>query len=265
MDKSIPERHAMYPALELRAADLIDTLLPAKKRGRKRLPTVEVLRAALWIIAAGCPWRDLPAGCGHWRTVCGRFREWVDKGILEMITGLFDGSHVVAASECSVDSTVSRANAGALGAPPGQAIGSGRGGPGTKTHAIVDDSGVPVALCCTGAQASDVSTAEALIGRVALLGGFVNADKAYVSRKFVEKTAQSGGALNAPPKSGMGPDWEYDSEIYKERRKVENFFCKIKQFRRIATRYEKLVSVFKGVIILACLKIFGESIIRVSF
>ena len=66
------------------------------------------------------------------------------------------------------------------------------------------------------------------------------ADKAYdADKRVIEKLAASGKCVVIPPKANRRVAREYDREVYKTRHLIENFFAKIKQFRAIATRYEK--------------------------
>ena len=68
---------------------------------------------------------------------------------------------------------------------------------------------------------------------------FVLADKAYDSDKILEKIDAIGATAVIPPKSNRKTQREYDKYYYKERNLVERFFCRLKQFRGIATRYCK--------------------------
>ena len=90
----------------------------------------------------------------------------------------------------------------------------------------------------------------------ALIEGFdadtVLADKGYDANHVLEYLAQRGIQAVIPPKANRVEQREYDRHVYKDRNLVERFFCRIKQFRRIATRYEKLARNFFGMLSLAC-------------
>jgi len=108
----------------------------------------------------------------------------------------------------------------------------------TKIHAAVDAFGNPARLLLTAGQASEYGQANALIE--GFKAGHVVADRGYDSNDFVETIERSGARAVVPPRRNrrnMGP---YDKSIYKARNLVERFFQKIKNFRRIATRYERL-------------------------
>jgi putative transposase len=80
-------------------------------------------------------------------------------------------------------------------------------------------------------------------------------DKAYDSNAIRAKLAAKGIEPVIPPKANRLDVIHYDKEQYKQRNKVERLFNKIKQFRRVATRYEKLTATFLGFVILALIVI----------
>ena len=65
------------------------------------------------------------------------------------------------------------------------------------------------------------------------------ADKAYDTDEIIEFLTLRGATVCIPPKSNRTVQRQYDKHLYKERNWVERFFCRLKQFRRLATRYEK--------------------------
>ncbi|MDR2519559.1 MAG: transposase, partial [Eubacteriaceae bacterium] len=75
--------------------------------------------------------------------------------------------------------------------------------------------------------------------------------------KIRDLVSASGGALNAPPKAGMKAGWDFDPSPYRGRNVVERFFGRIKEFRRFATRYDKLLSTYAMFAHLAIIVIFG--------
>ena len=76
-------------------------------------------------------------------------------------------------------------------------------------------------------------------------------DKAYEGDEIREYAAQQGFIPVVPPKSNRKTPWEYDKELYKSRNEIERFFLRIKRFRKIFTRYDKLDKIYMGVIIMA--------------
>ena len=130
-----------------------------------------------------------------------------------------------------------------------EAIGRSRGGPSTKINAVVDALGNPLRFILTPGQVHDSTQAEALIE------GFdfykLLADKGYDSDRFRAVIALAVAEAVIPSKANRNPQIPHDKHTYKERNLVERFFCWIKKFRRIATRYEKTVASFAGMLHLA--------------
>jgi transposase len=80
----------------------------------------------------------------------------------------------------------------------------------------------------------------------------VLADKGYDSDQFIETLEAAGVTAVIPPRRNRQQPRPYDRELYKERNLVERFFQKLKQFRRIATRYEKLKRNYQAMLDLVC-------------
>jgi transposase len=118
-----------------------------------------------------------------------------------------------------------------------QALGRSRGGFGTKVHIAVDALGNPVRLILTGGQVADVTPGGALIANIKVEP--VIADTGYDSNDLVGAIEASGAEAVIPPRSHRKEKRAYDRHLYKERNLVERFINRVKQCRRIATRYEK--------------------------
>jgi len=109
--------------------------------------------------------------------------------------------------------------------------------------------GNPREFVLTGGECADISVAPELLQNVS--GCFVIADKAYDSDKLVQDIESKGCQAVIPPRSNRVKLRSYDRHVYKERHLVENFFNKIKEYRRIATRYDKLATTFLAFVHLA--------------
>lgn len=124
----------------------------------------------------------------------------------------------------------------------------------TKIHAVVDALGNPVALSLTPGQAADITQAEPLLERIepdALI-----ADKGYDADAFVECLEQRDITPVIPSKANRKQQRKTDFALYRERNLVERFFCTLKQFRAVATRYDKLASTFLAGVLLVCVIIW---------
>ncbi|MFE2051598.1 IS5 family transposase [Streptomyces sp. NPDC059459] len=191
----------------------------------------------------------------------------------------------------SVDSTVSRAHQHAAGAaqkgaatgdeldgPPhpsaGQALGRSRGGLTTKVHLACDGRGLPLAVVVTPGNVNDSTVFDTVLdtlrvprtgaGRPRRRPNAVIADKAYSSRAIrrtlrgrgiqaviPERADQKANRLRRGQAGGRPP--AFDRELYKTRNVVERCFNRLKQFRAIATRFDKLADRYKAGIHLASL------------
>ena len=118
-----------------------------------------------------------------------------------------------------------------------QAIGRSRGGVSTKIHVAVDALGNPVRLITTGGQVADVTQGKALISGINT--EHVIADKIYDRSYSVDSIEANGAQAVIPPRSNRKKPRDYDKHTYKNRNLVERFLNKVKNCRRIATRYEK--------------------------
>ena len=124
-----------------------------------------------------------------------------------------------------------------------QAIGISRGGRTTKIHAVVDSKGRPLNFTLTGGHVHDSQVVEEILNtpRSPLA---VTADRAYDSEK-VRQQIRDEGTLPVIPNRCTATKKAYcPKRFYRRRHKIENFFCRIKDWRRIATRYDKLARNF---------------------
>ena len=123
----------------------------------------------------------------------------------------------------------------------------------TKIHALVDALGNPVEVMLSPGQAHDLTCAEPLIEAVD--PGALIADKAFDANAFIEGLNGRGITPVIPPKSTRKIPRLCDFVLYCERNLIERFFNKLKHFRAIATRYDKLAKIFLAGVQLACASI----------
>lgn len=120
----------------------------------------------------------------------------------------------------------------------------------TKIHALVDALGNPLAFFLTAGQAHDLKGADALLPQ--MQADTLLADRAFdADARVIEPLRAAGKNLVIPPKSNRTIQRPYDKEMYKARHLMENFYCKLKQYRAIATRYDKTARNFLASIHLA--------------
>lgn len=131
-----------------------------------------------------------------------------------------------------------------------QAVGRSRGGRNTKIHALADAKGRLIALLLTGGEAHDCPVAERLIRRVKpskhMLG-----DKAYDSAELRGELDERGTQPVIPNRSNRKQPFSFSKRLYKLRWRIESAFNRLKDFRRIATRYDRLARNYLASVCLA--------------
>ena len=131
-----------------------------------------------------------------------------------------------------------------------QALGRSRGGFGTKACVIADGAGRAVAFALAPGQAHELPHAVPLLARLPDVPLWVVADRGYSSHAFRQHVWNLGARPAVPAKRNEAPvacpDW-----IYASRRLVENLWARLKEWRAVATRYEKTAKSFLGVLCLA--------------
>ncbi len=117
----------------------------------------------------------------------------------------------------------------------------------TKIHTMVDALGNPVGFFLTGGQAHDLAGADHLLPD--MQADMLIADKAFdADKRVLDPLAAAGKGAVIPPKANRRVARDYDRDLYKARHLIENFFAKLKQFRAIATRYDKTDRNFLGAV-----------------
>ncbi|WP_228706569.1 IS5 family transposase [Psychrobacter sp. Sarcosine-02u-2] len=212
----------------------------------------EVMEAILWKLRTGAPWRDIPEELCSWKTAYSRFNRWSKTGLWENFFLAFEQK--VDTEWVFTDGSYVRCHQHASGARRGEdrAIGQSRGGATTKIHLSCDADGYPLHFKITGGDVHDSQVAGELIDMIGQADYFI-ADKGYDSETIRDK-ARSHNMIPVIPKrkNAKQPNPEFDSYLYKLRHLVENMFARLKHFRSIATRYEKLARNFKSMLYLAC-------------
>ena len=235
----------------------------------KTLPNVYVgnpedcrrfLSALIWITKEGATWRSLPKVYGYWNAIYRRFGRWCDAGVFEKLH-----QHFHQAGELSallIDSTIVRAHASAAGAPKknggqqSEALGRSKGGFTTKLNAAVNDAFLPLRFTLTAGARHDVTQAPALIDGYTCQ--YIVADAAYDSDALRETIVAQGAVAVIRPRNNRVEDRPYDKEVYKRRNVIERFFHRLKQYRRVATRYDKYAHRYLGFVYFAALLITAK-------
>ncbi|WWQ69530.1 IS5 family transposase (plasmid) [Streptomyces sp. Q6] len=272
----------------------IKPLMPADPvRGRRWADHRRTLEAIAWKYRTCSPWRDLPEELGSFQTAHKRLIRWAVDGtwarILAAVLATADADDDVEWT-VSVDSTICRAHQHAAGAgekgaarrsePDDHALGRSRGGLSTKVHLASDNRARPLALYVTAGQAGDAPAFEAVMARIRVprrgLGRprtrpeTVLADRAYSSRAIrshlrrrgiraviPQPADQVGHRLRRGRAGGRPPG--FDAEAYKQRNTVERCISRLKQWRGLAMRTDKLALAYEAAVHLAAILIWSRS------
>ena len=143
-----------------------------------------------------------------------------------------------------------------VGKKPGdKAVGVSRGGRNTKIHALVDGLGNPLAFLLSSGNDHDSRHAVPLLSQINIEGSNILGDKAYGAKAIRDYIDSQNAVYTSPPKSDVNDPWLVDWHTYKERHLIECFFQKLKWFRRVFTRYDKLDASFLAFVHIAAIAI----------
>jgi len=206
------------------------------------------LDGVVWAMRSGSQWRLVPSEYGKWNSLYKRYARWCDKGVwTQMLEHFADDPDL---TNLMIDSTIVRAHPCAAGAPAtqggqaSQALGRSRGGFTTKIHVSVDTHGKPLRIRLTAGQRHDITQARDLSD------GFdyehLIADRSYDAHKFLDRIYAQPSIPVIPPRANRRVQRDYDRDLYRERHIIECFTNKIKHYRRIFSRFDKLDTRYLG-------------------
>jgi transposase len=119
----------------------------------------------------------------------------------------------------------------------------------------VNQDGLPLRIVLSAGQASDKAAVEALIDGLPPAPALV-ADRGYDAQAIIDLVRDRGGCAHIPTQKDRKIQRSIDPAIYRQRNQIERFFCKLKHFRRIATRFDKLARNFLAAILLASTRLW---------
>jgi transposase len=209
-----------------------------------------VLRGLLIVLAQGCKWRAIDRPEAAWNSVYQYYRRWVGQGVFAQLFCQIEvplkGSRRFLDSTCA---KVHRCAANPCGGQASQAMGRTKGGLNTKVHAIVDEAARPIRLFLSAGNEADISHARTICEEIP--AAMLVADKGYDSDAFRQWLLARGIKPCIPPRSNRKHPSPYSKPSCRKRHVVENFFERLKNFRRVATRYDKLAQTYLGFVCLA--------------
>ncbi|WP_122975005.1 IS5 family transposase, partial [Comamonas thiooxydans] len=232
----------------------IEHCLP-KQRGNVSLSNLQVVNAILYVAEHGCKWRGLPKRFGNWHTIYTRMNRWTKAGVLDRMFEELQRAQVVRIKieAVSLDSTSIKVHPDGTGAPKKngpQSIGKSRGGWNTKIHMVAADARTAVTFSLSPGQAHDAPEGRRLLSSLGPTSRPVHLlmDRAYEGNETRQLALDLGFIPVVPPMKTRIEPWDYDREMYKRRNEVERLFRRLKGYRRIFSRFEKLDLMFLGFI-----------------
>lgn len=210
----------------------------------------------LYRMRVGCPWRDLPEAFGCWNSIYKRFNAWSAAG---KWVNLFKALVVEPDMEwIFIDGSYAKAHQHSSGAASGadEAIGKSRGGNTSKIHLVVDAYGLPVDFEITGGHINDCTVAPELIVQLPEAEVII-ADKSYDSEQ-IRAAIESQGARPVIPRrrNSVKGNTDLDKGLYRYRHLVENTFARLKHYRAVASRFDKLKRNYESVVAMACMTLW---------
>ena len=224
--------------------ELIGPLLPTE-RGRGCRPAQDNRRyfeGMMWIARTGAQWRHLPDEYGKWGNVFRRYRRWVTTGVF-------------AAMLETLAELAGRDTAADKGTQQTEGLGRSRGGFTTKLHARCDARGLPLGFVLTPGQAHDVQGFAQLFRMIGDRFEAFLADRGYDADAIREEIADAGVEAIIPAKANRRTPAPHDRVKYRWRNLVERL-NKLKNWRRVATRYDKTKESYLGFVALASIKLW---------
>ncbi|AFN57073.1 transposase [Zymomonas mobilis] len=230
-----------------------------KSHGKPRVDDCRVLSGIIFVNRNGMRWRDAPREYGPHKTLYNRWKRWSDMGIFSrMMDGLAAGR--AEPQTIMIDATYLKAHRTASSlrlkkGDPGRLIGRTKGGMNTKLHAVTDQNGRPLSFFMTAGQISDYTGAAALLDSLPAAQWMLG-DRGYDADWFRDALEEKGIKPCIPGRKSRGKPVKYDKRKYKRRNRIEIMFGRLKDWRRIATRYDRSPTVFFSAVCLAATIMF---------
>ena len=197
----------------------------------------------------------MPENFGNWNSVYRTHYRWSQDGLWDEWFNTVSSKHVPGVPFAIIDATHIKVHQDACryaGDPEVQGLGKSKGGRNSKLSCAVNREGKPISFVLMPGNRNDIISArDTLEGHAQAI---VLGDKAYDSNEFRQFIKDSGGFPMISPKKNRVVPIFYDRELGKERRKVENYFCRLKRYRRVNTRYDKRSDTFMGFVFLAAIR-----------
>jgi len=206
------------------------------------------INSAIYVLKTGLTWAQLnPRSSAQKR----KFINWSKKGVWKRLFNHLpkDETSVIAIDSTSIKvhpkaATLKKSTQTAHG------IGRSKGGLTSKIHASCTESGKPLKFVLTGGQEPDCKQAHKLVRGLGK-NKFVLGDKGYDSAQLVAHLEKRGLKAVIPSRCTNKIQRNIDMQLYKKRNVIERFFCRLKDFKRVFTRYDKTAASYMSFVHLA--------------
>ena len=226
-----------------------------RQRGNVSFSNLEVLNAILYVAEHGCKWRGLPARFGNWHTIYTRMNRWARAGVLDRVFAALQDEQIIRIKieALSLDSTIVKVHPDGTGPAKKngpQAIGKSRGGWTTKIHMVAADARTAITFSLSPGHNHDAPEGRELLRMLKPVHSTVSMimDRAYEGAETRQLVLELGFTPVVPPKQGRVSPWQYDRIMYRRRNEIERLFRRLKGFRRIFSRFDKLDVMFTAFI-----------------
>jgi len=222
-----------------------------RQRGNVKLNNLQLLNALLYVAEQGCKWRGLPKRFGNWHTIYTRMNRWSKSGVLDQVFEQLQREQIVRIriEAVSLDSTTVKVHPDGTGAlkktdrkPSANRAGDGT----TKIHLVAANARTAITFALSPGQASDAVEGRKLLGGIGPLPAPLHLvmDGAYDDNQTLQLALDFGFIPVVPPRPNRLEPWQYDKALYRRRNEIERLFRRLKGFRRIFSRFDKLDVVF---------------------
>ncbi len=227
--------------------------LTFKKKGRKPANLFKTLNGIWWVLVTGAQWNQLPEHYGKWNSVYRFHLRWAKRGVFKRMLAMsadiwncdefkvVDGTHVKVHQDACYF----------LSNPQKQRMGKTKGGRNSKINAVTNRIGKLLDFALIAGNESELNSVREILGDVS--DKVVLGDKGFDDDKLRKWVKQCGGVANIPGRKNRKVKVFYIKEVGKMRHVVENFFARIKRFRRIGTRYDRLAETYTAFVSLAAI------------
>ena len=246
-------------------------------RGNPRVDDLRVLSGIIFVMMTGCRWCDAPEEYGSPKTLYSRFKRWSDKGIFrKMLQGMpAVRKELEKRGEADVrkrrgrkrkriivmmDSVFCKAHRTSCSmalrvGKDGRQIGLTKGGQNSKLHVVCDDFFRLIDIHLTAGNVSDYKGAQVLLDRLCEAHVLL-ADRGYDANWIRDLLKSLGVKCCIPSKKNRKKHIRHNKKLYKKRHKIENCFARLKDWRRVATRYDRCPKAYLSTCALAAVVMF---------